>query len=241
MSLRKRYRDRTQAGRQLARLLRAHAGDPNTIVLALPRGGVPVAYEIARALRLALDVLVVRKLGMPGHEEFAIGAIGSGNICVLQQEVVNACHVPPAAISALRQVASKELQRRDTLYRGTRELPQLDGRTVILVDDGIATGSTMRAAVEVVRAHCPASIIVAAPVGAPDTCAMLAGLVDQVVCPHQPPGFMSVGQWYKEFDQTTDAEVLSLLKSAHDKASGGGGTATLPSKGTNLHEKQSPA
>lgn len=233
MSLRKRYRDRTQAGRQLARLLRPHADDPGAIVLALPRGGVPVAYEIAHALHLPLDLLVVRKLGMPGHEEFAIGAIGSGGVRVLQDDVIDACGLAADAVSAVCQVANRELARREALYRGARPLPALAGRTVIVVDDGIATGSTMRAAVEVVRAQHAARVIVAAPVGAPDTCAALAEFADALVCPLQPPGFMSVGQWYKEFDQTSDEEVLSLVSRAwreHDVGDGGGANPPNPAQ-----------
>lgn len=205
------YRNRAHAGRQLARALRGQLHEEDAIVLALPRGGVPVAHAVAAGLHLPLDILLVRKLGMPGHEEFAVGAIGSGGVRVLRKDVVKAAGIDAATLAAMCDTATRELNRRDRHYRGGRPPPPLAQRTVILVDDGIATGASMRAAIAVARASGPARLIVAAPVGAPDTCAALARLVDQLVCPLQPPRFHAVGQWYRQFDQTSDEEVIELL------------------------------
>lgn len=227
MSDHKPYRHRAQAGRQLAKALRSELGNSDdAIVLALPRGGVPVAHAVASGLHLPLDILLVRKIGMPGHEEFAIGAVGSGGVRVLQQEAVQAAQISTATLAALCEVATRELNRRDRHYRGARPAPDLCQRTVILVDDGIATGSSMRAAIAVARASGPARLIVAAPVGAPESCAALAPLVDQLVCPLQPPRFHAVGQWYKQFDQTSDAEVVDLLTDAWHASTGA--LAALP-------------
>ncbi|QYF96146.1 phosphoribosyltransferase [Massilia sp. PAMC28688] len=208
------YKHRAHAGRQLARALRAITPGPDALVLALPRGGVPVAFAVASELKLPLDIMVVRKVGMPGHEEYAIGAIGSDGVRVLQRDIINDRQIPPERLDALCAAALHELHRRERLYRGQRPPPQLAGRTVILVDDGIATGSSMRAACEVARAGHPARLILAAPVGAPDTCAALAREADALVCPLQPPRFRAVGQWYQRFDQTSDEEVARLLEQA---------------------------
>lgn len=208
------YKNRAHAGRQLARALRAAEPGPDALVLALPRGGVPVAFAVANDLRLPLDVMVVRKVGMPGHEEYAIGAIGSDGVRVLQRDIIDDNGLSPELLDALCDAALHELQRRERRYRGDRPPLQLAGRTIILVDDGIATGSSMRAALEVARAGRPARIIVAAPVGAPDSCEALAREADELVCPLQPPRFHAVGNWYQRFDQTSDEEVIKLLTAA---------------------------
>ena len=203
--------DRRHAGRELAKLLPGGLTMTDPVVLALPRGGVPVAYEIARGLGAPLDVFLVRKLGTPGHPELAMGAIASGGIRVLNEDVVNALGVTPEQIDAVARREQSELERREAAYRKGRTLPSLSGRTVILVDDGLATGSTMRAAVEAVKQQSPASVVVAVPVGAPDTCSALRGLADEVVCLRTPSPFSAVGQWYRDFSQTTDEEVNALL------------------------------
>lgn len=208
------YRNRAHAGRQLARALAPHAHDGEALVLALPRGGVPVGFAVARALGIALDVLMVRKLGLPGHEEFAMGAIGSGGVCVVQPDIVREFGVTPAALDAVCARELAELARRERIFRGARPAPPLRGRNVILVDDGLATGATMRAAIAVARAAGPAFVVAAAPVGAPDTCAALAPEVDALVCPLQPALFRAVGRWYRDFGQTTDDEVQDLLARA---------------------------
>lgn len=219
------YRNRAHAGRQLARPLRDALRGDDAIVLALPRGGVPVAHAVAAGLHLPLDILLVRKIGMPGHEEFAIGAIGSGGVRVLQNDVVQAAGISATTLATLCDAATHELNRRERRYRAARPPPALFRRTVILVDDGIATGASMRAAIAVARASEPARLIVAAPVGAPDSCAALAPLADQLVCPLQPPRFQAVGQWYKQFDQTSDDEVIDLLTDAwHEWPDQRGGT-----------------
>jgi predicted phosphoribosyltransferase len=213
MFSRERFNDRIDAGRRLAQALRGHEHDPNGVVLALVRGGVPVAYEVAHALRLPLDVMVVRKIGMPGQEEFALGAIASGGIRVLNPDAP--MYLTSAAeMSAVEARAEAELQRREQLYRGRRVPPDLNGRTVILVDDGLATGATMRAAVEAVRQGGAARIVVAVPVGSERTCEALRREVDEVVCLLTPELFYSVGEWYRRFDQTTDDEVRMLLDEA---------------------------
>ena len=207
----KRFKNRVQAGKLLGQALLRYHGRDDVIVLALPRGGVPVGFAIARALGVAFDILLVRKLGLPGHEEYAMGAVASGGIRVLNAEAVQGHHISPAQIEAACARELGELARRERQYRAARAVPQLAGRTVILVDDGLATGSTMRAALQVARAHGPARLIGAVPVGAPDTCARLQAEFDELVCPVQPPRFQAVSQWYKEFDQTSDEEVQDLL------------------------------
>jgi putative phosphoribosyl transferase len=205
------FKNRVQAGKLLARQLAAWAHHPEAIVLALPRGGVPVGFAIAKTLGIDLDVLLVRKLGVPRHEEYAMGAVGSGGVRVLQEDVVAWEGVPAEAIEAVTARELREIERRDRLYRGGRAPLELGGRVAILVDDGLATGATMRAAVAVARQHGPARIIVALPVGQPDSCAALATEVDELVCLCMPPRFHAVSQWYKEFDQTSDEEVQDLL------------------------------
>lgn len=208
------YKDRTHAGRQLARRLQHYAGQPGLIVLGLPRGGVPVAFEVARALGAELDVLLVRKLGMPCHEEYAMGAIGSGGVRVLHPGVPGLMGVTQEQVEQVAARELAELERRDRLYRGARPPPRLAGRCVILVDDGIATGASMLAALRVVRKQRVARLVVAAPVGAPDSVARLATEADEVVCPLAPPHFHAVGQYYRAFGQTDDEEVQDLLAQA---------------------------
>jgi putative phosphoribosyl transferase len=182
------------------------------VVLALPRGGVPVAFEIAEALEAPLDIFVVRKLGMPGHPEFAMGAIASGGVRVLSEEVIRSWGIPDSQIEEVARQELAELLRREREYRQGRTLTDLNRRTVILVDDGLATGSTMRAAVQAVRAHKPARVVVAVPVGAPDTCEEFADITDETVCARMPEAFSAVGLWYGDFSQTTDSEVRALLE-----------------------------
>jgi len=206
-----RFRDRADAGQRLAVQLAQYGGRDDVIVLALPRGGVPVGAEVARTLAAPLDVFLVRKLGVPGHPELAMGAIASGGVRVLGLDIIRELAIPDAAIEAVAAREEVELVRRERLYRGERTLPSLDHRTVILVDDGLATGSTMQAAVEAVRTQQPSRIVVAVPVGAPDTCARLRQIADEVVCAESPASFQAVGAWYERFDQTTDDEVLRTL------------------------------
>jgi predicted phosphoribosyltransferase len=207
-----RFLDRRNAGRELASHLSAYANRPDVLVLALPRGGVPVAYEVATALNAPMDIFLVRKLGTPGHRELAMGAIASGGIRVINDDVVQWYSIPQPDIEAVAREEEQELRRREREYRGDRPAPDLGGRTVILVDDGLATGSTMRAAVQAVKARHPARVIVAAPVGAPQTCAELSTIADEVVCATTPEPFSAVGEWYEDFDQTTDEEVSQLLR-----------------------------
>jgi predicted phosphoribosyltransferase len=207
---RRRYADRHEAGVALADRLREFAGR-DVVVLGLPRGGIPVAYEVAKALHAPLDVFVVRKLGLPGHPELAMGAIASGGVRVLNDDVMRQLRVPNAAIEAVSRAEQMELERRERAYRGARTSIPIEGRVAILVDDGLATGSTMRAAVLAVRRLIPAEIIVAAPVGARETCRALAEVADDVVCALIPEPFTAVGLWYDNFDQTTDDEVRRLL------------------------------
>jgi predicted phosphoribosyltransferase len=212
------YRDRSEAGQALARRLASYAGRPDVIVLALPRGGVPVAYEVARELDAPLDVFVVRKLGVPGHEELAMGAIASGGVMVVNRPVVEALGLRDRDIDAVAERELAELERRERLYRGHRPPLELQGRTVIVVDDGLATGASMRAAVQALKKLSPARIVVAVPVGSAETCASLRERVDEVVCAATPEPFRAVGVWYENFDQTSDAEVHELL----DRAARGG-------------------
>jgi predicted phosphoribosyltransferase len=207
------FRDRTDAGRLLAGELTRYADRRDVVVLALPRGGVPVAAEVARALHAPLDVFLVRKLGVPGHEELAMGAIATGGVRVLNDEVVAALEIPEQVIDEVAAEEQRELERRGCLYRGDRPPLPVRDRTVILVDDGLATGSTMRAAVAALRRQGPRRIVVAVPVGAHDTCAELADEADEVVCARTPRPFRAVGLWYDDFSQTTDEEVRSLLAS----------------------------
>ncbi len=206
------YRDRRHAGVELASHLERFGDRGDVVVLALPRGGVVVADEVAGALRVPLDVFVVRKLGMPGHPELAMGAIATGGVRVLNEDVVRMYGIPPAAIDAVAREEQAELERRERVYRDGRRPVELKDRTVLLIDDGLATGSTMKAAVQAVRALGPSRIVVAVPVGAPETCRELAEIADEVVCLRQPPDFRAVGLWYQDFSQTTDEEVQEVLR-----------------------------
>lgn len=206
--------DRFDAGQQLAQRLMQYADRPEVEILALPRGGVPVAFEVSQALYAPLDVFVVRKLGLPGHEELAMGAIASGGVRVLNQDVIQSAGVAQDQIELVARREQKELERREHLYRGDRPRTRIHGRTIILVDDGLATGSTMLAAVQAVRAHEPQRIIVAVPVASREAIALLEGSADELVSVLIPPEFMAVGAWYEQFDQTTDSEVRLLLERA---------------------------
>jgi predicted phosphoribosyltransferase len=208
------YRNRREAGQVLAALLAGYRGHPDVVVLGLPRGGVPVAYEIATALHAPLDVMVVRKLGVPGHEELAMGAIASGGVQVVNEEVVRHLGLTPAILASVAAIEQRELARREQAYRGERPPVPVEGRTVILVDDGLATGSTMRAAVTALRRRHPARIVVAVPTAAPETCEELKGQVEEIVCAMTPTPFYGVGEWYEEFGQTADEEVRELLERA---------------------------
>ncbi|MBV8345537.1 MAG: phosphoribosyltransferase [Candidatus Eremiobacteraeota bacterium] len=208
------FADRADAGRQLAELLVEYADDPGVLVLALPRGGVPIGYEIARRLRVPLDVYVVRKLGVPGHEELAMGALASDGTWVLDDDLIASLRVEPSALDEVVRRESEELRRREAVYRDARPEPDLRGRIVIIVDDGLATGATMRAAATALRRRAPSAIVTAVPVAAPRTVAALRGVVDRVVCVRTPEPFHAVGLYYANFEQTTDDEVRRLLAEA---------------------------
>ena len=214
------FEDRADAGRQLADHLAGYAGRLRLLVLGLPRGGVPVAYEVARALDAPLDVFVVRKLGVPGHEELAMGAIASGGVRVVNRDVVQALGIDAAAIETVSAQEQRELERRERLYRGDRPPLDVRGCTVILVDDGLATGSTMRAAVAALAQRGPERVVVAVPIAAAATCQALRREVDEVVCALTPEPFFAVGMWYRDFSQTTDREVHDLLARAAAERSG---------------------
>jgi putative phosphoribosyl transferase len=205
------FRDRREAGRALATRLASYVGRPDVVVLALPRGGVPVGFEVAEALEAPLDVFLVRKLGFPGNEEFAMGAIASGGVRVVNEPLLRRYGIPPAAVSRIVDQEERELRRRERLYRGEREAIDLRGRTVIVVDDGLATGSSMQAAVKAVRSQQPKRVVVAVPVGPTDTIRDLARMADEVACVATPEPFLAVGRFYDDFGQVTDEEVARLL------------------------------
>jgi predicted phosphoribosyltransferase len=212
------FKNRAQAGKLLAEQLPAYAQRKDVVVLALPRGGVPVAFAVAMTLGVELDILLVRKLGMPGQEEYAMGAIGSGGVRVIQPGFPGLMGVTAQQIEAVAQREQAEIVRRERLYRGGRTPVEIAGRTVVLVDDGIATGSTMLAAVQVARQRGAGRVVVAVPVAPPDTAETMAAQVDQLVCLSTPMFFRAVSQWYREFDQTSDEEVQDLLAMAwHDQ------------------------
>jgi predicted phosphoribosyltransferase len=215
----RRFRDRTEAGQVLAQQLQHLAGDPHLLVLALPRGGVPVGYELAKALGAPLDVFVVRKLGVPGHEELAFGAIASGPVVVLNDDVVRALRITREMIEAVAAQETREVERRERTYRGDRPPVDPAGRVVVLVDDGLATGATMRAAVRALRNKGAKRLIVAVPTAAPQTCDEFRSEVDEIVCAMTPEPFEAVGLWYEDFSQTTDEEVQDLLERAAERAS----------------------
>jgi putative phosphoribosyl transferase len=205
------FRDRTEAGQVLAGLLAHYRGRPDVIVLGLPRGGVPVAAEVASGLGAPLDVFVVRKLGVPGHDELAMGAIASGGVRVVNRSVVDGLRIGEEVIEKVAARELKELERRDAAYRDGRPPPDVRGKVVVVVDDGLATGSTMRAAVSALRAQQPSRIVVAVPVGSAATCHELEAEADEVVCARIPADFHAVGQWYQDFSPTTDEQIRSLL------------------------------
>jgi putative phosphoribosyl transferase len=208
------FLDRDDAGRKVGAALQCYGGLSDVIVLALPRGGVPVGYRVAEALRAPFDVFVVRKLGVPGQPELAMGAVASGGVRVLNQEVVRQLDIPAYMIDRVTAEEQQELERREMLYRGNRPAPLLAGKIVVLVDDGLATGSTMRAGAQAVRLQNPKRVVVGVPVAAALTCRELRGQVDEVVCVTTPEPFFAVGQWYENFDQTSDDEVRELLQRA---------------------------
>lgn len=205
------FQDRSDAGKRLAAALVQYRDRTDVIVLGLPRGGIPVAFEIARALHLPMDVLVVRKLGVPGHEELAMGAIAAGGIVVTNERVMHMYAPSSDAFEGVIAKETRELNRRQTLYRDDRPWPDLHGWTILLVDDGLATGATMRAAVKALRQQSPARIIIAVPVGAPDSCAQIEQAADELICLEKPDPFKAVGYWYRVFEATTDEEVRNLL------------------------------
>jgi putative phosphoribosyl transferase len=208
------FQDRRDAGRKLAPKLTKYANQPDVVVLGLPRGGVPVAYEVAKALNAPLDIFLVRKLGVPGHEELAMGAIASGGVRVLNETVVRAFQMPESTIDAVAYEEQQELERRERIYRNGCPALDLANRTAILVDDGLATGASMAAAVTGLRAHHPAYIVVAVPTAAPETCESFETIADDIVCAETPKLFLGVGMWYADFSQTTDEEVRELLTRA---------------------------
>ena len=210
------FRDRSHAGRELAVLLDHYRGRSDVVVLGLPRGGVPVAAEVAAALGAPLDVFLVRKLGVPGHVELAMGAIATGGVRVVNQSVLDALGIPPDVIETVAGREGAELERRERLYRGERPPPEIAGRVVIVVDDGLATGSTMRAAVAALRAQNPGRVVVAVPVGAAATCDQLGTDADEVVCARAPSTFRAVGEWYDDFSPTGDGEILAALGRMED-------------------------
>jgi predicted phosphoribosyltransferase len=213
------FRDRAEAGRFLALKLAAYAGRQDTVVLALPRGGVPVALEVAKSLNAPLDVFIVRKLGVPGQEELAMGATATGKVRVLNHDIITALGISDEVVDSVIAREERELQRREELYRGDRPACQVKGKTVILVDDGLATGSTMHAAVLALRRRKPARVIAAVPVAAVSTCEEFKDEVDEIVCATTPKPFYAVGQWYEDFSQTTDGEVQELLRRAPEPSS----------------------
>jgi len=208
------FQDRTDAGQRLAVRLKKYANRPDVLVLALPRGGVPVAYEVAKQLGAPLDIFLVRKLGVPGHEELAMGAIASGDVRVINEDIVSYLRIPEEVIDSIAEREQQELERREQSYRVDRPPPDLNGRVVILIDDGLATGSTMRAAAAALRKQDPARIVVAVPVSSPETCNEFRSEVDEIVCAVTPEPFRGVGMWYHDFSQTTDEEVRELLERA---------------------------
>ena len=214
------FRDRTEAGQVLARCLQQYKNQPDVLILGLPRGGVPVAYEVARELNAPLDVFIVRKLGVPGHEELGMGAIATGGVRTLQDGIVRELGISPQTIEAVSAREQAELERRERLYRGDRPAPTIKGRTVVIVDDGLATGSTMKAAIQAVRQQDPRQVIVAVPTAPSETCEQLKESADHVVCALTPEPFFSVGGSYADFTQITDGEVRDLIASAANISSG---------------------
>ena len=213
------FRDRRDAGRQLAQHLSAYRGRKDVLILALPRGGVPVAYEVAKALNVPLDVFLVRKLGVPGHEELAMGAIASGGVRILNHEIVQSLRIPAAVLDTVTHKEQIELERRERAFREGLPQPNLAGKTVIIIDDGLATGATMRAAAQALHALGPARIVVAVPVAAVEACDAFRHEVDEVICAETPEPFWGVGRWYQNFSQTSDPEVRIFLDLARSGTS----------------------
>ena len=214
------FRNRTEAGQVLARRLQQYKNQPDVLILGLPRGGVPVAYEVARELNAPLDVCIVRKLGVPGHEELGMGAIATGGVRTLHEGIIREIGISPQTIEAVSAREQAELERRERLYRGDRPAPTIKGRTVVIVDDGLATGSTMKAAIQAVRQQDPRQVIVAVPTAPSETCEQLKESADHVVCALTPEPFFSVGGSYADFTQITDGEVRDLIASAANISSG---------------------
>jgi len=212
------FTDRRDAGRKLAKKLAAYANRSDVLVLALPRGGVPVAYEVALALHAPLDIFIVRKLGLPGHEELAMGAIATGGALVINQDVVRTFNVPQGLIEAVAKKELKELERRERVFRGDRPMREIRGKTVVLIDDGLATGASMHAAILGIRSKQPARIVAAVPTAALETCEAFKQKVDEMICATTPEPFYGVSRWYEEFSQTSDEEVQSLLEEASQHA-----------------------
>ncbi len=213
------FPDRTEAGRHLGQALRRYAGRDDVIVLGLPRGGVPVAAEVAALLNAPLDLVLVRKLGVPGHEELAMGAIASGGARTLNDDVIADLRISPDTIETVTEHETRELTRREQLYRGDRPHPDLCNRTVIVVDDGLATGSTMRAAISALRQQRPTRIVAAVPVAASSVCALIGSIADEIACVMTPEPFYAVGLWYENFRPTSDHEVQNLVRMAHERQS----------------------
>ena len=209
------FKDRRDAGKKLAQKLLSYAEQPNVLILALPRGGVPVAYEVAQALKAPLDIFIVRKLGLPGREELAMGAVASGGIRVLNSDIIRMLSIPEEVIHFVAKNELQEVQRRERLYRRNCPSPEIRDRTVILIDDGLATGASMRAAIAGLRAHHPSRIVVAVPAAAPDVCKAFQPEVDEMVCAVTPEPFYGVGRWYEDFTQVTDEEVRILFEEAN--------------------------
>jgi putative phosphoribosyl transferase len=208
------FRDRRDAGRKLAKKLSAYANQSDVVVLALPRGGVPVAYEVALALNAPLDIFTVRKLGLPGHEELAMGAIATGGARVINQDIVRTFNVPRGVVETVAKQELKELERRERVFRGDRMMREIHDKTAILIDDGLATGASMQVAIMGLRAKDPARIIVAVPTAPLETCEVFKQLVDEMICGTTPEPFYGVSRWYEDFSQTTDEEVQTLLEQA---------------------------
>jgi putative phosphoribosyl transferase len=214
------FRNRSEAGQILAKHLQHYKNRPGVLVLGLPRGGVPVAYEVSHDLNAPLDVFVVRKLGVPGHQELAMGAIASGGVRILHEGVIRELGIPERTIDIVSENETRELERREQIYRGERPAPQIDNRTIIVVDDGLATGSSMRAAVRALRQQNPSRLVVAVPTAPADTCNQLREIVDEVVCAVTPDPFFAVGGSYADFSQTTDDEVRDLIERVPNISSG---------------------
>lgn len=208
------FSNRVEAGKKLAKELLKYSNRPDVLILALPRGGVPVAFEVAKELNVKMDVFIVRKLGVPGNEELAMGAIASDDVRVLNEEIIKSYRIPDTVVATVAANELRELERRERKYRGDRPKPDIKGMTVILIDDGLATGATMHAAVEAIKTKNPAKLVVAVPTASPDMCRFFEDKVDEIICAATPEPFYAVGAWYQDFSQTTDEEVCELLNKA---------------------------